>query len=54
MLCGAGRNDFSTLLDKNFGLAEVADELSRVDPLAFHSEKALREAILTVLKKRLL
>jgi hypothetical protein len=54
VLCGAGRNDFSTWLDKNFGLAEVADELSRIDPLAFNSEEALREAILTVLKKRLL
>jgi len=30
VLCGAARNDFSTWLDKNFGLAEVADELSRV------------------------
>lgn len=54
VLCGAGRNDFSTWLEKNFGLAEVADELSRIDPLAFNSEEALREAILTVLKKRLL
>jgi hypothetical protein len=54
VLCGAGRNDFSTWLDKNFGLTEVANELSRIDPLAFNSEEALREAILTELKKRLL
>jgi len=54
VLCGAGRNDFSTWLDKDFGLAEVADELSSVDPLAFNREEALREAVLRVLKKRLL
>jgi hypothetical protein len=54
VLRSEGRNDFSTWLDKNFGLAEVADELSRIDPLAFNSEEALREAILTVLKKWLL
>ncbi|MFP3200153.1 MAG: DUF5752 family protein [Thermoproteus sp.] len=53
-LYGAGRNDFSTWLDKNFGLTDVADELSRIDPLAFNSEEALREAILTVLKRELL
>ena len=54
VLCGAGRNDFSTWLDKNFGLADVADELSSVDPLAFNREEALREAVIRMLKKRLL
>jgi len=54
VLEGTGRNDFSIWLEKNFGLAEVADALSRIDPLMYNSEEALREAILTTLKRWLL
>nr|WP_264317702.1 DUF5752 family protein [Pyrobaculum calidifontis] len=54
VLEGAGRNDFSTWLEKNFGLSDVAAQLSKIDPLMYNSEEALREAILRTLKKALL
>ncbi len=54
ILDGVGRNDFSIWLEKNFGLTEVADALSRIDPLMYNSEEALRESILTTLKRWLL
>lgn len=54
VLDGAGQNDFSTWLEKNFGLAEVAESLSRIDPLMYNSEEALRGDILKTLRRWLL
>ncbi|MEZ0318573.1 MAG: DUF5752 family protein [Pyrobaculum sp.] len=54
VLEGAGRNDFSAWLEKNFGLSEVAAALSKIDPLMFNSEEALRREIVKTLKKWLL
>lgn len=54
VLGGARRNDFSTWLEKNFGLSEVAAELSKIDPLMYNSEEALRREIVKTLKKWLL
>jgi len=54
VLEGAGRNDFSTWLEKNFGLSDAAAQLSKIDPLMYNSEEALRAAILNTLKKALL
>ncbi|AET34004.1 DUF5752 family protein [Pyrobaculum ferrireducens] len=54
VLEGTGRNDFSIWLEKNFGLSEVAEALSRIDPLMYNSEESLRGDILKTLKRYLL
>ncbi|RFA93943.1 DUF5752 family protein [Pyrobaculum aerophilum] len=54
VLEGTGRNDFSIWLEKNFGLTEVAAALSKIDPLMYNSEEALRRDIIKTLRKWLL
>ncbi|MEM1519186.1 MAG: DUF5752 family protein [Pyrobaculum sp.] len=50
ILGGYVKNDFSLWLEA-WGLTEAASELSRIDPLAYSSEEALRQDIVKTLKK---
>ncbi|AAY81132.1 DUF5752 family protein [Sulfolobus acidocaldarius] len=48
------RNDFSSWLETNFGLSEVAEELSKIDPQTYVDEEVLRSDIIKTLERWLL
>jgi hypothetical protein len=48
------RNDFSEWLDSNFGLSELAEKLSKIDPQTYIDEEVLRRDIIRVLERWLL
>ncbi|BDB99257.1 DUF5752 family protein [Saccharolobus caldissimus] len=48
------RNDFSEWLETNFGLTEVAEALSRIDPQTYVNEEILRKDIIKILERMLL
>ncbi len=54
VLDGVGRNEFSKWLEEEFGLVEVAEALSRIDPLIFNNEHELKAEIIRVLERELL
>ncbi len=48
------RNDFSEWLDKNFGLTQLADELSKLDPQTYTDEEKFRGDLLRILERWML
>lgn len=48
------RNDFSNWLESNFGLTELANELSKLDPQTYTDEEKFRGDLLKVLERWLL
>ncbi|MEM0165762.1 MAG: DUF5752 family protein [Saccharolobus sp.] len=50
----AKRNDFSEWLESNFGLSDVAEVLSKIDPQTYLSEEVLRKDIIRILERMIL
>ncbi|WP_338604230.1 DUF5752 family protein [Sulfolobus tengchongensis] len=48
------RNDFSEWLDSNFGLSDLAEALSKIDPQTYVNEEVLRRDIIRTLERWLL
>ncbi|AAK42731.1 hypothetical protein SULI_02115 [Saccharolobus solfataricus] len=48
------RNDFSEWLESNFGLSELAENLSKIDPQTYVYEEVLRRDIIRILERWLL
>ncbi len=50
----SSRNDFSSWIEENFGLKDVASKLSSIDPQTYTDEEKLRQDIVSTLEGELL